>query len=119
MASLQDLFLSDEYVSVINVIVIQIIPQLHLRLFELLLSCDGVGEIDLVLSELDGFICDMLLAFSCSCCRVCKFLLVNCMAVGLEAVGMLFVGEALWPVETAFNDAIFETDCGVERVMQT
>ena len=62
-----------------------------LRLLELLLSCDGVGEIDVAFSASIGFNCDLLLAFNCSCCSVWRFLLVNCMA-GLVAVE--WIGDA-------------------------
>lgn len=42
--------------------------QNNLRLFELLLNCDGVGEVDDALSASFEFNCDRLLAFNCSCC---------------------------------------------------
>lgn len=91
-----------------------------LRLLELLLNCDGVGEIDVGFSTSDGlgFFFNLLLGFCCSCCSVCKFLLVNCMAVaGCE----LFVGEALCvaDIEIGFNAASLVAACGAERVMQT
>lgn len=92
-----------------------------LRLLELLLNCDGVGEIDVDFSASDGFFCNLFaLAFNCSCCRVCKFLLVSCMA--MVATGCkLPAGDALCvdDTETGFKGASFVTACGAERVMHT
>lgn len=86
-----------------------------LRLLELLLNCDGVGEMDVGFSTSDGF--NLLFGFCCSCCNVCKFLLVNCMAVA----GCTLFGDALCvaDIETGFNGASFVAACGAERVMHT
>lgn len=94
----------------------------NLRLLELLLSCDGVGEVDADFSDA-VFNCDLLLAFNCSCCSVCKFLLVNCIAAGTIAVCMLFAGDAPrlidWLIKMGFKEANFDAAWGFERVMHT
>lgn len=66
-------------------------------------------------------------AFNCSCCSVCKFLLVNFMdteslggvAAILTAFAFIFALILAGGIGTGFNAANLDTACGATRVIQT
>lgn len=73
------------------------------HLLEPLLSCEGVGDTDVAVSDIELIPIPIGFDANCSCCcSVCKFLLVNFIAI---------LGAAIAGLSTDADETLFDCTC--------